>query len=222
MQNNYFKTILFLLVFSFNSYAQFNPPPCEAPYHSQELDINNVRAKFWASGSMWFDPITTNSNYEVPKGEGNHSFFAFDLWMGVLDEFGQKRLDWQMYAGNLTANTYFAGPLNDSGYTDFFTCENYDRVWKINKSPNLQTSKSSIHLFPNPATANTLLYLEQKQTLQKGTLQLFDGLGRLVESVTLKKKRQNEMLLPELSSGIYFYQIEWQNGSVENRKLMVQ
>ncbi|MFK7905684.1 MAG: hypothetical protein AB8B69_11190, partial [Chitinophagales bacterium] len=134
MQNHYFKTVLFLLLFSFNAHAQLNPIPCNTPSNSQELDINNVRAKFWASGSMWFDPVTGRPNYEIPKGEDHHSLFAFDLWMGAIDEFEQKRLDWQAYAGEFVANAYFPGPLNNSGYTDLSTCEHYDRVWKINKS----------------------------------------------------------------------------------------
>jgi len=545
MQNNYFLTVLFLLTFSFNGYAQLTPPPCERGVNFADLDINNVRARFWASGSMWFDPITTEINYEVPKGEDAHPFFSFDLWMGAIDEFGQRRLDWQQYAGvTITRNTYFPGPLNETGSISLDVCQDYDRVWKINKSaidsfslgllseipkdmlewpaknnphisfapqydlapfvdtnnddlynpldgdypeilgdqalwwifndnsheeftgfpplqmdvqvmayaykndpnlqnhtfykytftnksqqrlnefflglsvdldlgqfdddyvgcdtvrnmaiayngdaldsdygtdipmtgikllqgpqksdgaysdlytfwsrgnnfstwgrpsdkqgasyglqglyqngepmtfggigneeglpptlfmypsdptdengwsecsenhtpadrtmfmsigsfsmeaneqkelhfaalwardnflhpcpsfapiqeaadyvqdffdnglitnieenPNLQVENSQIHLFPNPATANTVLYLVQKQTLQKGTLQLFDSLGRLVESVALKEKRQNELQLSKLSSGVYFYQLQWKNGKMENGKLMIQ
>ena len=138
MQNPNFKPTLLLAVLSLLPFnllqAQFTPPPCNNPTNFQELDINNVRARFWASGSMWLDPVSTHSNYEVPKGSDLHSFFSFDLWMGAIDQFEQKRLDWQMYPGNFAPNTYFPGPLDEDGETSLEICEPFDRVWKINKS----------------------------------------------------------------------------------------
>ncbi len=135
MQNPYLKTLLFLLTSSFlyfNANAQVLQ--CKQSVNFADLDINNVRARHYASGNMWFDPIHRNPHYEVPKGSGKHSMFSFDLWFGAVDEMGRRRMDLQRYSGSLSSPKYFPGPLNDIGDTFSDVCEHYDRVWKINKT----------------------------------------------------------------------------------------
>ena len=132
MQKQYFKALFFLLLFYFNSYAQL--PQCERGVNFADLDINNVRARHWASGSMWFDPFGSEPHYEIPKGSNQTMFFSFDFWFGAVDEMGRRRTDFQTYAGNQGNTKYFPGPLNDIGDTFVEICEHYDRVWKINKS----------------------------------------------------------------------------------------
>ncbi|MEZ4883099.1 MAG: T9SS type A sorting domain-containing protein [Chitinophagales bacterium] len=131
MKPAYFKILFFLLFFHFNGHAQL--PQCEKGVTFADLDINNVRARYWASGDMWFDIQTFKNHYEVPKGSGIHPFFVFDLWVGAIDEMGRKRTAFQYYAGR-AKNAYFPGPLNDMGDTFPEICNEYDRVWKINKS----------------------------------------------------------------------------------------
>ncbi len=139
MENHFLKTVfllLFLILFPSNGNAQFPPPPCPPPnlIGFNDLDINNVKAHFRASGSMWFNTYSHAPGYEIPKGSGNHSFFSFDIWMSSIDEYRQKRVAWQSYGGLLSGRNYFPGPLNDSGTTSYDVCTDYDRVWKINKS----------------------------------------------------------------------------------------
>ncbi|MFK7903972.1 MAG: T9SS type A sorting domain-containing protein [Chitinophagales bacterium] len=131
MSSFHFKTLFFFLFIHFNLQAQL--PQCEKGVNFADLDINNVKARYWASGDMWFNPTEGQNYYEVPKGSGIHPFFVFDLWVSAIDEMGRKRTDFQYYAGR-AKNTYFPGPLNDIGDTFPETCNNYDRVWKINKS----------------------------------------------------------------------------------------
>ncbi|MEZ4883098.1 MAG: T9SS type A sorting domain-containing protein [Chitinophagales bacterium] len=133
MQNNYFKTLFVLLFIHFNVHAQL--PQCEKGVTFADLDINNVRARYWASGNMWFDPLTTHPHYEVPKGSGKHSMFSFDFWLGAVDEMGRKRIVFQNFAGQWSlGERYFPGPLDDIGDTYPEICKYYDRIWKINKS----------------------------------------------------------------------------------------
>ncbi|MFK7906627.1 MAG: T9SS type A sorting domain-containing protein [Chitinophagales bacterium] len=133
MKNTYFKILFFFLFIHFNLQAQ--PPQCEKGVNFADLDINNVKARYWASGNMWFDSNLAQAHYEVPKGSGKHSFLSFDFWLGAVDEMGRERIVFQTYGGvGDTQPRYFPGPLDDIGDTYVEVCEHYDRVWKINKS----------------------------------------------------------------------------------------
>lgn len=90
--------------------------------------------------------------------------------------------------------------------------------------PTSMNEKPKLQLFPNPIHSNGILYLQQNSSsavLQSGTLQLFDSLGQKVKSVALKAKRQNELQLSGLSTGVYFYRVEWESGIAEDSKLVV-
>ncbi len=69
-----------------------------------------------------------------------------------------------------------------------------------------------------------VLYLKQSppQAFQKGTLKLYDSKGVLVKSMTLKAVLHNKMDVSLLQWGIYFYQMQWENGEIENGKLLVE
>ena len=48
-----------------------------------ELDINNIRARFYSDGMISYD--NGQSQFEVPNGDGTHTMFAASLWMGGLN-----------------------------------------------------------------------------------------------------------------------------------------
>lgn len=105
---------------------------CLPPSASSQLDINNVRALLHNGGDMWWD-LVGDPRYEVPKGSGRHSMFASSLWIGGLDQAGQLRVAAQTY--RQSGIDYWPGPLTDGDASiDDVTCEQYDRMFKINKT----------------------------------------------------------------------------------------
>jgi len=49
----------------------------------EHLDINNIRARFYAGGSDFWDRGTGIPDFEVPKGSGKHTMFTSDLWRRI-------------------------------------------------------------------------------------------------------------------------------------------
>ncbi|MEP7128347.1 MAG: T9SS type A sorting domain-containing protein [Chitinophagales bacterium] len=95
------------------------------------LDINNVKARINNGGDMWWDLIQ-NAQYLVPKNGNASSLFAGALWIGGIDANGQLRVAAQTY--RQTGNDFFPGPLDTNGNTSQMICQNFDRIWKVNKS----------------------------------------------------------------------------------------
>ena len=63
---------------------------CVPATGSNELNINNVRARINTGGDMWWD--FSVSKYEIPKGSRKTSMFSGSLWIGGLDVNGQLKL----------------------------------------------------------------------------------------------------------------------------------
>jgi len=95
------------------------------------LDINNVKARINNGGDMWWDLIGT-AKYVVPKTGNVSSLFAGALWIGGLDAQGNLHVAAQTYRQN--GNDFFPGPLDVSGNVNLQTCNNFDQIWKVNKS----------------------------------------------------------------------------------------
>lgn len=103
---------------------------CVQATASADLDINNVRAKILNGGDLWWDLVKFPC-YEVPKGSGKNSLFAGTLWIGGLDAGGSLKIACATYRQN--GSDYWPGPLSSEAQTDTFTCDRYDKLWKINK-----------------------------------------------------------------------------------------
>ena len=118
-------TTLFFGLLLFNSIKAQTPA-------GDNLDINNIKARFNADGSL-FNSFGTgfNQGFEVPKGSGTHTFFSSGLWIGGYDNGGVLKLAGQTYSQ--TGHDFFPGPLNTLAATDSLTMIAYNKVWKINK-----------------------------------------------------------------------------------------
>lgn len=112
---------------------------CSASTGGADLDINNVRAKIWSAGDMWWD-LQNNAYYQVPKESipKKNSLFAGALWIGGLDEGNRLHIAAQTYRQS-GGQDFFPGPLrSDNGSADPALCADatsggYDKVWKINR-----------------------------------------------------------------------------------------
>jgi hypothetical protein len=76
-----------------------------------DLAVNNVRAKIFTAGDMWWD-LVTSAKYEVPKGSGKTSLFAGSLWIGGIDAGGQLKVAAMTY--RQTGNDFWPGPLSSN------------------------------------------------------------------------------------------------------------
>lgn len=103
-------------------------------YLHDELDINNIKARFFSNGGLFYDvsPLGLLNGFEVPKGSGKSTMLEASLWVGGTDENAQlhfadgKRIQ--------TINNYASGPLTIDGSSTCPQQQLYNRVWKINKT----------------------------------------------------------------------------------------
>ncbi len=99
-----------------------------------DQEINNVRARLLGGGDCWWD--FNDGRYIVPKVDVSSgqrevsSIFAGSVWLGGIDPAGNLKLACQDYrpGGN---NDFWPGPLNESGITESFTCDNWDRHFRV-------------------------------------------------------------------------------------------
>ncbi|MBV6440831.1 MAG: hypothetical protein DYG98_19950 [Haliscomenobacteraceae bacterium CHB4] len=99
-----------------------------------DQEINNVRARLLGGGDCWWD--FNDGRYIVPKVDVSSgqrevsSIFAASVWLGGVDPAKNLKLACQDYrAGG--ANDFWPGPLNEAGLTESFTCDNWDRHFRV-------------------------------------------------------------------------------------------
>lgn len=93
------------------------------------LDINNVKAKVNANGSMSWDLV--NGRFEVPKGSGKGTIYADALWIGGYDNGSQLRIAAQTY--RQTGQDFWPGPLSSAATSDSTISYGMNNVWKLNR-----------------------------------------------------------------------------------------
>lgn len=110
---------------------------CAPATHSNELDLNNVRARIETGGNVWQNRSLGRAAYEVPKTtdeSGARALFAGGLWIGGMDPAENLKLAAVMFrqAGQ---NDYWPGPLDTVGQAAVTpaTCLKYDRSWKVTR-----------------------------------------------------------------------------------------
>ena len=100
-----------------------------------DLEINNVRARLLGGGDLWWDPVSQNAHYEVPRiPDGSDqvsvsAIFAGALWIGGIDELQQLKVAAQTY--RQTGDDFWPGPLDDNGEVTQDVCLNFDRHFTV-------------------------------------------------------------------------------------------
>ena len=95
----------------------------------ETLDINNVKARVYANGNLFWDG--NGAHFEVPAGSGQNRLSAANLWLGGVA--ASAHIAAQRY-GNNGVEDYHFGPvssINDS--TQIPHDSTYNRVWKVNR-----------------------------------------------------------------------------------------
>lgn len=98
------------------------------------LDINQVKARVNSGGDLHWDPTNTLfDGYQCPIGSNRNWGGPASLWFGGLDVGGQLHLAAQTY--HQSGVDFWPGPLTTSSATTNSTTVNqYNRVWKLNKT----------------------------------------------------------------------------------------
>ena len=97
---------------------------------SETLSYNNANALFYSDGNMFWDTLTLNPAYEIPKGSGKISIYANGLWIGGLDASEQLRLSTIRYR---SGQDFFPGPVITSS-SEIPLTYIYNDIYKIRKS----------------------------------------------------------------------------------------
>lgn len=107
--------------------------PCTATTSQVLLEVNNVRARLLSGGDLWWNPVSTTPQYEVPKTTtdevAKNSIYAGALWIGGIDQLGQLKVAAQTY--RQTGNDFWAGPLNANGEAIKEVCNDFDRHFQV-------------------------------------------------------------------------------------------
>ena len=95
-----------------------------------ELDLNNVRARFYSHGLVGHDLSNSSAACEVPNGSGANALFSAGLWIAGQSSDNQTKLAAMMYEAS-GAGDYYPGPLTTDGFasTTVDVMAQYDHVW---------------------------------------------------------------------------------------------
>ncbi|MEP7167865.1 MAG: hypothetical protein ABI855_00695 [Bacteroidota bacterium] len=128
---------------------------CSQTTAQKDLDYNNVRARIFVGGDMWWD-LVGSPQYEIPKGSGKTSSFAASIWIGGLDPGGNIKAAAQNY--RQSGNDYWGGPIQlaDVSITSD-RCNEFDRQWKIRKQDVASFKKNPDFDTPNPDAVQSKL-----------------------------------------------------------------
>lgn len=149
---------------------------CTPSYAVDFLHANSIYARVNSGGALFgqsqFIPDPQ------PDDTGPSTIYGASLWIGAKNPDGQLKLEVATFSGY----GYYAGPLDDSGFTDSLNCQNWDRVFKITGAdipaflknlPEFNTSPDlAIQLFPQimgwPAQGNPFFAQVNGFDLPKG------------------------------------------------------
>lgn len=101
---------------------------CTASKAQTDLAINNVRARLFTSGDMWWNLVTAGgaAQYEVPKGGGVSSLFGGSIWVGGIDGGGQLKVAAMTY--RQAGIDFWPGPLDTAAVSiSASRCAYYDK-----------------------------------------------------------------------------------------------
>src|SRR5690606_26684023 len=120
-----FATILLLLLAA-PALAQ-TPGNCSLGTAERDLDLSDVLARVFNTGSLFFGNTTTNGDgYLVPKYTGHSPIFAAGIWVGGTVG-GVLRVAGSTY----DRFEFWPGPLNEDGtLPNPDDCSPYDRIWR--------------------------------------------------------------------------------------------
>jgi hypothetical protein len=107
------------------------PGDCQLGTAERDLDVNNVLARVFNTGSLFYGNTTTaGDGYLVPQASGNSPIFASGIWIG-----GEVDGDLRLAGSTYSDFEFWPGPLNDDGtLPNPSGCSEFDRIYKVSRT----------------------------------------------------------------------------------------
>ena len=116
----------FLFIISFSAYSQECPPPTSFT----EFNPNGITGTLNSSELIFNNIVTSNGGFETTTGEGVHSIYAANFWIGGLTLNDELKLAAGTY--NQSGTDFYNGPLSSgSAEVSPEDCGEYDRFFSI-------------------------------------------------------------------------------------------
>ncbi|OZC04396.1 T9SS type A sorting domain-containing protein [Rubricoccus marinus] len=121
-----FATLAALLLFVASGAHAQTPGLCEMGTAEGDLDVSNVFARVFNTGSLFLGNSTA-SGYVVPRTSGNSPVYAAGLWLSG-EVGGEVRAAGAVFGGP----AFWPGPLNEDGtLPDADDCSAFDRIYVV-------------------------------------------------------------------------------------------
>lgn len=160
--------------------------------------------------TMQFDDILlVDSNANEPL---SHGFIRYRINQNINNPIGTT-------INNQAAIYFDFNPPIFTNITEHTVGENI-AILDVSIDRTLDES-IEIKIYPNPFEEMTTIEVEGK-TYKNLELQIFDGLGRLVETVTTENQNRMQLKRGRMQQGIYFYQLKGNNELISTGKIVAQ
>jgi hypothetical protein len=119
-----------------NNLYRFNRASTEMWDNFNYMHVNNIKTTISAAGRLSFDGgLIRDLNFEVPAGEGTHTLFSNNLWIGGMHGDGdQAQLHLAAERFLQIGSDYKKGPLTPD-HADFLAHqEKWNKVWHLDKT----------------------------------------------------------------------------------------
>ncbi|MEH6763991.1 MAG: T9SS type A sorting domain-containing protein [Aequorivita antarctica] len=234
------KTLLLILVFSISgtSFAQ-DPQLFENTWYLNKLTLSGIEHV-----PPYSEPVVEESIFnENPTtlGTGYCDFYGMDIiFDGSANFFEVSSLvtfgDGCLFIENINFNELYlnffennTGELNNPFEYEVSTTGNTMNLLITNANgdsalygdeqlSNKDFQNSQISIYPNPAIDK--LYLSATNTLGNLTLKIFNVAGKFLSNQTLELENQTAIDVSNLTSGMYFLNIEDENGNTTIKKFL--
>jgi hypothetical protein len=145
---------------------------CTGPSATADLDINNVRARLYNNGGLFWKGA--GNVYNVPKALPGrpitpNAIFASGIWIG-----GFVGTELRQAAATYSNWEFYAGPLNSAGQVPGGNCAVYDKIYLVSKDDikayiNAGTTSPDLAAWPTGLGAPTFRDVNGNGTYERGT-----------------------------------------------------
>ena len=121
-----------------------------------ELDINDIKARFYSHGLIGADLGLGDPRFEVPAGQGIHALYSAGLWMGGLSPDNQLHVAAARFEG-IVDGDYWPGPLDSLAGITALESQNYDQVWVVDRA-DILAHRAYFDCLNDPNCDESVLY----------------------------------------------------------------
>jgi hypothetical protein len=156
---------------------------------------------------------TTPTNIIVGTVEAPNALDTFVQYQNIASIGSTWAQNTVNFSGNSNNHRYIAIKHVSTSATDRFAVDDITYLPAALSNPSFEKNNLKVHLYPNPA--NDVLTIEMDSELKQ--VEIYTIQGQKVQSSTSKN-----VIVSNLSRGIYMVRVESENGSTSTQKLVKQ